>query len=529
MTEIIPVFKSWVPQWMIKATLFIVILPSLVTFFLPLANVSAAAGYYGIEPADVQLCVMIFYAGLASFFALEKRFFSYLAAKEYFFIFTFIQILTSYICYSVNSLPVLLICRFIQGMCMASTSSLSMALIFNRLKSERAREIGYSVFYGTLVSMVPINSLITSDIIDAFNYNTLYKCAMFSYIPCLVLLAIFMNNVRLNKKFPLYKLDWASFSIYAIFLCLLGYMLVYGQQYYWFSSKRILFCGLGAGFFLVLFIIRQLTLKRPYFDMEVFKYRNFTIGALLLFTLYICRFASALTSAYFSTVLGLDPIHLSYINVFNLTGIISGVIISCALVIQRKKVRLILMLGFSLLLAYHASMFFLLNAQANENVFYIPLFAQGLGVGLLMTPIVIFMISAVPARLGVTAAGICLLMRCLGFYSSAAIINFYELFAKSKHYNTFQDQLTRLNPVAVQSLVKQGHKLLAKGVAHGNTLKIANRLLVKNINAQAQIRFTMDYYEMISWLLLFTVLLVTLFPYLNRTVIYLRSGGQVPF
>ena len=80
--------------------------------------------------------------------------------------------------------------------------------------------------------------------------------------------------------------------------------------------------------------------------------------------------------------------------------------------------------------------------------------------------------------------------------------------------------------VIIAGIEKQRHQ---HGSRMANTLKIANRLLVKNINAQAQIRFTMDYYEMISWLLLFTVLLVTLFPYLNRTVIYLRSGGQVPF
>lgn len=529
MTSLIPLFKSWVPQWLIKITLFIVFLPSLVLLFLPLTNINAAAGYYGCEPADIQFSVVLFYAGYASFYSLEKRFFSFLAAKEYFFIFTLIQIITSYICYSTQSLTALFIARFIQGMCLTSTANLSLSLIYNRLKSERAREIGYSIFSGTLICMIPFNNFITADIIDSFNYNTLYKCAMFSYVPCLILLAAIMNNVRLNIKFPLYLLDWPSFSLYAVFLCLTGYILVYGQEYYWFTDKRILWSSAGIILFLLLFLMRQRTLKRPYFQLEIFNYRNFKVGILILFIFNICRFAAGLTPAYFSTVLGLDPMHVSYLNLFNILGIVTGVIISCVMVLQKRPARLIWIYGFILLLVYHTGMFFLLDTQANENTFFVPQLIQGLGVGILVTPIAMFIITSVSVHLSATAAGISLFAGYLAFCSNFAMINFYELYRKSKHYNTFQDQLTRLNPIAAENILKQSKSLIRKGVTHGQALKIADKLLVKHIAVQGQIRFTMDYYEMISWILLFTVLLVALFPYISKTVIYLRSDRPAPF
>ena len=529
MSKLIPLFKAWVPQWLIKCTLFIVLLPSLVLFFLPLANVNAAAGYYGIEPADVQFSVLIYYAGYTSFFSLERRFFNYLAAKEYFFIFTLIQILSSYICYQTQSLPILLIFRFVQGMCLTSTANLALELIYNRLRSERAREIGYSIYFGMLICMIPFTNLITADLIDTFNFNVLYKGAMFSYIPSLILLALIMNNVRLNIKFPLYLLDWASFVLYAVFLCLLGYVFVYGQQYYWFLDSRILCCSIAGALLLLVFVIRQFTLKRPYFDFEVFKYRNFKVGALLLFILYICRFASGLTSVYFSRVLGLDPMHISYINLFNILGIILGVITSCIMVLQKRPIRLVWVYGFLLLLGYHITMFYLLNTQANENAFYLPLIIQGLGVGMLMTPTIIFMISATPVRLGPTAAGVCLFVRCFGFYASIPLMNYFELFSKSKHFNTFQNQLTYLNPVTEGALATNGQNLIDHGVHAGKALKISQKLLVRSVDVQGQIRYAMDYYEMISWLLLFTVILVALLPYISRTVVYLRSDRPAPF
>lgn len=529
MRKVIPLFKRWVPEWLIKVTLFIVLLPSLVLFFLPLANVNAAAGHYGCEPYDVQFSVMLFYAGYTSFFSLERRFFNYLATKEYFFIITFIQIFTSLVCFVTQDITLLFIFRFTQGMAFTCTVNLSLALIFTRLRSERAREIGYSVFFGMLICMIPFNNFITADLIDSFNFNTIYKCAMFSYIPSLVLIGILMNNVRLNIQFPLYQLDWASFVIYGSILTLTGYVFVYGQEYYWLVDRRVLGSVIGIIFLLIIYLIRQLKMKRPYFNLEVFKYRNFKVGALLLFIMYVCRFASGITSNYFSTVLGLDPIHISYITLFNISGLIIGVIVSCVLVLQHKPTRLIWLLGFMLLLIHHFWMFFLFNSQANENQFYIPLVLQGLGVGILITPTIVFMISAVPVRLGASAAGICLFVRCFGFFTSIALINYFELFGKSKHYNTFQDPLTRLNPVVNQTILKRTQYFIDKGIDTGKAEQLSNKLLIRAMDIQGQIRFSMDYYELISMVLILTLLLIALFPYINKTVIYLRSDQPAPF
>lgn len=529
MGKLIPLFKPWVPEWLIKLVLFIVLLPSLVLFFLPLANIAAAAGYSGIEPADVQFSVVIFYAGYVSFFSLEQRFFRYLATKEYFFLITFIQLITSFICFTTTHLLVLLICRFIQGMAFTCTVNLSLALIFNRLRSERAREIGYAVFFGMLICIIPFNNFVTADVIDNFNFNTLYKCAMFSYIPSLVLLGVMMNNIRLNAKFPLYQLDWASFVIYAVILCLFGFMMVYGQQYYWLEDTRLLYAVLIAGLLLIIFIVRQFSMKRPYFQLRVFVSRNFKVGLLLLFILYICRFTSNIANAYFSTVLGLDPIHISHLMLFNIAGMVCSIIISCAMVLQKHPMRRIWAIGFGMLLIYHIWMYTLFSNAANENVFVLPLLLHGLGIGMLMTPTIVFVVASVQPQISSSAAGICLLVRFTGFCSSIALINYFELFSKSSHYATFQESLTRLNPAAKARILQQTHVLLSHGAQPDKAAKISSRLLLKSVNAQDQIRFAMDYFEMISAMLVLTLLLIFLFPYLNKTVLYLKKGLPAPF
>lgn len=524
----LPIFREWVPEWLIKLILYSLLLPSIVLFFLPLANINAAAGYYGSEPADIQFAVALFYAGYAGFYSLERRFFFYFALKEYFILLVFLNILTAYLCYATNVLSVFLPVRFIQGMLFASTVNLSLSVMFTRLKTERAREISFSVFFGTLLCALPFNNFVTAEMIDSFNFNIVYKGALFSYLPGLFMLLISMNSARLNMKFPLYHMDWQSFVLYTLILILIGYCMIYGQEYYWLSDKRIKLSVISLGLLFVLYYLRQKHMKRPYIDLSIVKYRNFVISILLLFIMYICRFALIATNNYFSGVLKFDPFHVSYINLFNFWGIVTGVIISCVLILQRKKVRYLWLAGFGILLIFHIWMFYLFDIYANEFNYFVPLFLQGLGVGIIMVPTIVYSISSVPLRFGISASAIGLTVRYLGFCVSIGIMNYCELFEKSRHFNAFQDKIATNVPVVLQTLDTHQASLLKKGLMAAHPEKAADKLLVNSINAQDHLRYAMDYYEIISYLLIATILFIGIIPYLRKTRIYLKSKFLSP-
>ncbi|SUX45993.1 MFS transporter [Chryseobacterium indoltheticum] len=528
MVRKIPFFKKWIPEWLVKIILFMMTLPGITIFFLPLANINAAAGYYGCEPADIQFSVALFYAGYVGFYSLERRFFSFLAAKEYFLLFMTLQIMACLICYYTNEIYILFPVRFIQGMLFACNVNLSLSLIFTRLSSERGREISFSVFFGILICALPFNNLITADLIDSYNFNNIYKGAVFLYFPGFIFLAITMRHYRINSRFPLYKLDWESFAIFSTLLILIGYITVFGQEYYWLEDNRILGSTIAIGALLVLLVFRQMFKKRPYINLSVFRYRNFTIGLVILFIMYICRFASGITNSYFISVLHFDPFYLSYINIFNLLGLITGIIVACCLVLQKKNIRSIWVPGFFTLLMFHAVMYFSFDVQADEFNYFIPLFIQGLGIGLIMVPTIIYIISSVPLQIGPSAAATALAIRYLGFCANIALINYYELYQKSRHYNAFQDRLSAIDPSIKDFLHRQTMKLNGKGMLEDHAVKGAEKLLRERVNLQSQLRFAMDYYEMMVWMLSITLVLILLFPYLNRTVLYLKSKRLSP-
>jgi len=181
-----------------------------------------------------------------------------------------------------------------------------------------------------------------------------------------------------------------------------------------------------------------------------------------------------------------------------------------------------------MLLIFHGLMYYSFDVQADEFNYYIPLFIQGLGVGLIMVPTIIFIISSVPAAIGPSAAATALAIRYLGFCISIALINFFELFEKSRHYNAFQDHLSAADPEVKNFLHQQTAKLIARGMQEDKAVKAANKLLVGRMNVQDHVRFAMDYYEMMVWLLAASLLLIFLFPYLNRTALYLKSRRLSP-
>ncbi|KKX50588.1 hypothetical protein [Sphingobacterium sp. IITKGP-BTPF85] len=114
------IFKEWVPEWLIKLILFSCLMPSMVLFFLPGANIQVTAGYYGSQPSDVQFLIILFYAGFVGFYILERRFFLFFPVKQYYVIFNLLQILNCFLMYWITDITWVYALRFLQGMLFAS-------------------------------------------------------------------------------------------------------------------------------------------------------------------------------------------------------------------------------------------------------------------------------------------------------------------------------------------------------------------------------------------------------------------------
>ncbi|MBD1429399.1 efflux MFS transporter permease [Sphingobacterium litopenaei] len=521
------IFKEWVPEWLIKLILFSGLMPSMVLFFLPGANINVTAGYYGCQPSDVQLLIVLFYAGFVGFYILERRFFQFFPVKHYYIIFNILQILNCLLMHLISDIEWVYGLRFFQGMLFASAVNLSISMIFSRLKSERAKEGSYAVFFGMLLCSSPFNTFVTADFIDSFNFDEIYFYAAISFVPGLIMIMLTMRSIRQAKPYPLFSLDWGSFILYSLLIVSFGYMMVYGQEVYWFSDSKMLIALILFISLTLIFTVRQNVLKRICIHMGIFKSRNFLLGLLVLYMMYIERFSLSIANQYFLQVLHLDPIHLSYIQWFNILGIVCGVVFSMYWILAKRSVKWMWSFGYISLLTFHQIMFFSFESDGNDYYFFIPLVIHGLGVGLIMVPTILFVISSVKTHFGVSAAAVCLAIRYLGYTTSIGLQNFFKLFENSQHQEAFGSQLQPNNPIFREYLSTEAGKLMNQGLQYKEHAA-AIKLIAQRVRNEAYVRYAMDYYELMSLISICLLVLILFSPSLKTMYNKLKQNLVSP-
>lgn len=520
----LPLFKRWAPEWLIRITIFLMLLPALGVFALYFSNGAETTGYYGMEPADLQYSVVLMYAALVTFLPIDDRLVKYVKPRPYFLIAVALNTLTCFICAGTRNLSVFMACRFVQGAVCALFCSVCLHMIFSRLRSDRARVIGYTVFYGTLQVSIPACAFFCSWILHYFEFNHLFYFLVLAEIPGVVLMLVITNNVRFKKKFPLYQLDWASYILYTALLCIAGYILVYGQQLNWFSSPQLRWLLLMALISGLLLGLRQYALKRPLLELQLFRFAGFRNGLLLLIAYYVFKGTTGHVYAYLQGVLQVDPVHLTPVLLSNVVGIIMGMLVASRLVLNQTDTRWILGNGFLFLLLFHIWMYFLFSREANTSQFLLPMWIQGFGTGALFVPIVMYVVGSVPPAMTGSVSFIGIAARYTGFCGSIAFANYFQLYAKSIHYNKFREQFTSINPMRDDVAEQFRQHFLAGGKDMATARQLAEGATQHLMQEQTGLRASMDYY---AWMIIGLSVLITVIvagPWVKQQVLRPRRA-----
>lgn len=529
MSQSTSLFKEWVPLWLIKIAVFLVLFSTTMLLAVGTVNVNAAAGYYGVEPADISYSMLVFYASLVSFIPIERRLSSRIQVKHYLVLVLLLNIGLSLLSYQALDIRYIYVLRFLHGFCCGAVVSVSLGLIFRNLDSDRSREIGYSIFYSMLLTVPPFTALVTTNLVDSSDFNNVYLVVAAAPIPGTVLLYALLKNGYLGKrKVALYQLEWHSFIYLGVVLLCIAYVCVYGQQKEWLEDAGIVRCLVIIVVFTVLNALRQRSLKRPFIHIEVFGTRNFCIGVLLLVILYMSRGAVNISTTYFTTVLGMDPAQLNRIMVLNMLGAVAGVFISSRMLLALHHIRRILFTGFTVLFAFHGCMYFLFSQNAAAASFLIPLFLQGLGAGMLITPIVLFTVSAVPQHLTNSAAMTGMAFRFLGTCISTGVVSYFQLSLVKQHYEQTMQDVTLAQSNTADRLLLYKNALASHGMEAEQAGKAAYGLLNKAGTTVSYTRFAMDYYWGICAMIIATLLLVMLSPVINKTWIQAKRKLPLP-
>lgn len=524
----LPVFREWVPEWLARIVIFCILLTALLGFGLYSGNAESAIGYYGMEPTDVLYSVVVMYAAGVGFFGLDYRIVKHLSPRKYILAGIALNFITYAVCFYTKHIGVFMVCRFGQGIACALLCSVVLNLIFPRLHVTRSRAIGYTVFYGGLQTSLPIAAIYCTAMLHYFDFQWLFYGLCVMMVPTLVLVLVTMNaHARFHKKVPLYQVDWIGYLFYAVFCCVFGFVCVYGQQLNWMDSLLIRTLSGTGVVILGVFIVRETRIKRPLFDLGVFKYPLVITGFFLLIFFYVFKGTSSLAYTHIQVVLGVDPLHLIPVWMANIAGIILSMFITARFILKGQSLIGIIICGFVVLGIFYVYMLNFVSVTGTTGQFILPMMMHGAACGILFVPIVFFTVSAVPPKQAYNVSMLGIFFRFVGFCLSISINNYLQLYSRGVVREKLREYLNEMNPQLGQTVsrIQEGYSVFGNDPHAGGGG--ASVYFDQFVRTQMITRAIRDYYDGMLVGLVVLILLLLLMAGIRR--IWLKSRRAVVY
>jgi DHA2 family multidrug resistance protein len=231
---------------------------------------------------------------------------SIIGRKRFFMSCIVIFTISSFLCGSAPSLPLLLLFRVIQGAGGGGLQPMAQAIMADSFEPAK-RGLAFAL-YGIVAVLAPsIGPTLGGWITDNYSWNWIF----YINIPVGILTLILTNrlvedppwNVPDRKNF--FKLDYVGVSLLVISMGALQIMLDKGEENDWFGSHFIVTCAVTFVASFIALIAWEWFAKAPLMDLKLFKNRNFAVCCfLMLLTGGFLNATTVLLPQYLQSALG---------------------------------------------------------------------------------------------------------------------------------------------------------------------------------------------------------------------------------
>jgi len=392
---------------------------------------------------------------------------------------------SSFACGAATSLALILIARAVQGAGGGALQPLSQAILLESFPPEK-RGSAMAVFALGVVVAPVLGPTLGGWLTDSYSWRWAFYINIPVGIFAVLMISRYVKDPEYIRDAKPGKLDGIGLGLLAVWLGALQIILDKGQEDDWFGATwiRWAFTILIVAF--VLFLIRQLRHKQPLVDLGVFRYRNFTLGCLLI----------ALFGAAIYGLITLLP--LFYQELMRYTALAAGWAVSprgigaiiampiIGYLTAKIDNRWLIALGFALF-GISALWFGRVNLEIGQWSFIWAILISGFGSGCVFVPLSTTTMAFLRNEEIGNASGLYNLLRNIGGSIGISIVNTIVARHEQLHRN---ELAASLNPgrVTVQGTIHgmQGY-LAAQGASATDALHQAYGLIGQDLNSQARL------------------------------------------
>ena len=429
-----PIFKKWIPEKLVIPILIAALIPHVMILSLFNMNSTFTASFLDVDVDDLQFIFSLAYATIVCGLFINERLFQFFNIRSYLLTMTLINIVLMLIISTTTNTQAIYILRVIQGTTSYLEGCLIVPLIMSRIKSEYGRLLGNTFLYGFLTTADKYTTSIVKFAIENYNFNMVIYTVIFFHIISLIIYVFLFSHGRLYPKKPLYQLNLAGYFLMMISLISGAFVLVYGKRYYWFESPYIIIAFTMTLVFSGLFILQQLTSKKPIFHFSILRSERVIIGMLIFFTFYV--FKSSMSNIYqvMNVVWNWNWGYVLQIQYYNCGGVYVGALLSYFLISKyQTQYKYVFFFGFFCLTSSVLWFSYILVPDTKPSAIIPPLFMEGMGQGMLFAPILQYMVGSVHANFSMNTMQAAVAMRYWSSTISYSIMQNAVLYYTTKH------------------------------------------------------------------------------------------------
>jgi MFS family permease len=448
--EVNEIFYAWVPKYARHAILTIMALVALCANGVYLGITTNMYSDLGVYAEPYTMATNAMYIGMGGGFLFVGRLAAKASAKSGVIIGFIMMLLMNLICATTSSPTLTIAASLVLGffkVLAIGVIYLALLVIWSKkLDSSRV----YPFFYFIALAGLYFVTWLTTYVTYLYSWRYAYIVIFILMIFCIVLAVVFFENHELKKKIPLYQLDIPGLLLLTTSLMLINYVAVYGKVEDWFNSVAISGASFGAAIAMLLFIKRELTLKRPILDLNLFKISNVNVGLFLFLILGVFTpgtFQSALSGG----VLRFELIRNAQLNLFLIPGIVTGCLLSFFWYKKNYDSHLLIIIGFSAFVVYHIMMYARFVNDLNMNDFFVPSLFRGFGLAILYISIGLYTTAKLPIPSTLKAVGLILFVRQLfGAGIISGLYNYLLYADTNRHLSGLASQVDSNEPMLSQ-------------------------------------------------------------------------------
>ncbi len=347
-----------------------------------LATLTQMVGQLAYLSEDVTMASYCSLIGLNAIFPIMFRWKFGLFTRQLWFIAAGVEIGCAILAMYVTWAPLLWLVCLVAGYFKMMGMFGCMSTIQLNITPTRNFAVFFSVVYLLVCGAIQVSGIVSAWMSYFTNWRMMYLIVVVLMMAVEAWVYFSMqHDHRSGPKWPLQGIDWMGQLLWTGTMVVLTWIFCFGEHYDWWDAPQIR-CATWIFFVMMgLSIWQSSRAEQPYIDLKAFNYPVAWSFALALFGILVLE---STAHAVQPTLLG-GLLHYGFVNIVSLNypelfGIIMGsILFYFTLVRWRWTVKMVLILITLLITYYEVNIYFLIDPDTAPHLFWIPMFAFGVG------------------------------------------------------------------------------------------------------------------------------------------------------